>query len=68
MFIEFVKQKAFVGVNEKGTEAGAVTTVGIGLVSLPPEVRVDRAFVFAIRERGTGALLFLGKVAAIPAS
>jgi serpin B len=68
MFIEFVKQKAFVGVNEKGTEAGAVTTVGIGIVSMPQEVRVDRAFVFAIRERGTGALLFLGKVAAIPAS
>ncbi len=68
MFIEFVKQKAFVGVNEKGTEAGAVTTVGIGIVSMPQEVRVDRAFVFAIRERGTGALLFLGKVATIPAS
>jgi serpin B len=68
MFIEFVKQKSFVGVNEKGTEAGAVTTVGIGIVSMPAEVRVDRAFAFAIRERTTGALLFLGKVTAIPAS
>jgi serpin B len=66
LFIEFVKQKTFVGVNEKGTEAGAVTTVGVGIVSLPQELRVDRAFVFAIRERSTGALLFVGKVAAIP--
>ncbi|MGZ8411904.1 MAG: serpin family protein [Gemmatirosa sp.] len=66
LFIEFVKQKTFVGVNEKGTEAGAVTTVGVGIVSMPQELRVDRAFVFAIRERATGALLFVGKVAAIP--
>jgi serine protease inhibitor len=67
MFIEFVKQNTFVGVNERGTEAGAVTTVGIGVVSLPPQVRVDRAFAFVIREKGTGALLFAGKVAQVPA-
>jgi serine protease inhibitor len=62
MFIEFVKQNTFVAVNEKGTEAGAVTTVGIGVVSMPQEVRVDRAFVLVIREKGTGAILFAGKV------
>jgi serine protease inhibitor len=67
MFIEFVKQNTFVAVNEKGTEAGAVTTVGIGIVSLPQEVRVDRAFAFVIREKGTGAVLFAGKVAQVPA-
>ncbi len=67
MFIEFVKQNTFVGVNERGTEAGAVTTVGIGIVSAPPEVRVDRAFAFVIREKTTGALLFAGKVAQVPA-
>ncbi|GLC24141.1 serpin family protein [Roseisolibacter agri] len=66
LFIEFVKQKTFVGVNEKGTEAGAVTAVGVGIVSMPQELKVDRAFVFAIRERTTGALLFVGKIAAIP--
>jgi serpin B len=43
LFIEFVKQKAFVGVNEKGTEAGAVTTVGVGIVSMPQELKVERA-------------------------
>jgi serpin B len=67
MFIEFVKQNTFVAVNERGTEAGAVTTVGVGIVSLPPEVRVDRAFAFVIREKGTGALLFAGKVAQVAA-
>ena len=66
LFLEFVKQKAFVAVNERGTEAGAVTTVGVGVVSMPQELRVDRAFAFAIRERTTGALLFVGKVPAIP--
>jgi serpin B len=66
LYLEFVKQKAFVAVNEKGTEAGAVTAVGVGVVSAPPELRVDRAFAFAIRERTTGALLFVGKVTAIP--
>ena len=67
LFIEFVKQNTFVAVNEKGTEAGAVTTVGIGVVSMPQEVKVDRAFAFVIREKGTGALLFAGKVARVPA-
>jgi serpin B len=67
MFIEFVKQNTFVAVNERGTEAGAVTTVGVGIVSLPQEVRVDRAFAFVIREKGTGAVLCAGKVAQVPA-
>jgi serpin B len=66
MFIEFVKQNTFVAVNERGTEAGAVTTVGVGVTSMPQEVRVDRAFAFAIRERTTGAVLFAGKLAEIP--
>ena len=66
MFIEFVKQNTFVAVNERGTEAGAVTTVGVGVTSMPREVRVDRAFAFVIHERTTGAVLFAGKVAEIP--
>jgi serpin B len=57
-----VKQNAFVDVNEVGTEAAAVTTVGVGVTSLPPQIRVDRPFVFAIRERLSGTILFLGKI------
>ncbi len=62
LYISYVKQNTFVDVNEVGTEAAAVTTVGIGLTSLPEAIRVNRPFVFAIRERLTGTILFLGKV------
>ena len=62
LYIDFVKQKAFVDVNEVGTEAAAVTVVGIGLTSAPMPVRIDRPFVFAIRERLSGTVLFLGKI------
>jgi serpin B len=68
LVITFVKQKTFVDVHEEGTEAAAVTTVGIGLVSLPQVqvMRVDRPFVVVIRERFSGAILFAGKVADLP--
>ncbi len=68
LFISFVKQRSFVDVNEVGTEAAAATVVGIGLTSAPQriEVNVDRPFVFAIRERLSGTLLFLGKVVQPP--
>lgn len=62
LYIDFVKQKAFVDVNEVGTEAAAVTVVGIGEVSMPIPVRIDRPFVFAIRERLSGTILFIGKI------
>jgi len=62
LYIDFVKQKAFVDVNEVGTEAAAVTVVGIGVTSVPVPMRIDRPFVFAIRERLSGTVLFLGKI------
>jgi serine protease inhibitor len=63
LFISFVKQNTFVNTNEEGTEAAAVTTVGVDVVSLPPSIRFDRPFVFVIRERLSGTILFMGKVA-----
>ena len=63
LLVTMVKQNTFVDVNEEGTEAAAVTTVGMGIVSLPPSFVVDRPFVFAIRERTTNTLLFIGQVA-----
>ena len=63
LLVTLVKQNTFVEVNEEGTEAAAVTTVGVGVTSAPPSFAVDRPFVFAIRERTTGALLFIGQVA-----
>jgi serpin B len=64
IFISFVKQNTFVDVNEEGTEAAAVTTIGFELTSMPstPTFVVDKPFIFAIRERTTNTLLFIGKI------
>ncbi len=62
IFVSFVKQNTFVDVNEEGTEAAAVTTIGIVETSMPLPFEVNKSFVFAIRERTTNTLLFLGKV------
>ncbi|WP_242920760.1 serpin family protein [Pontibacter liquoris] len=60
--ISKVKHKAFVEVNEEGTEAAAATSVGISLTSLPPTIRIDRPFVFLIREKSSNAILFMGQL------
>jgi serpin B len=61
MCIDFVRQKTFVEVDERGTRAAAVTAVGIGPTSFTGLI-ADRPFVFAIRERLTGTILFVGLV------
>lgn len=68
LVISQVKQKAYVDVDEEGTEAAAVTVVGITATSAPiaRQMRVDRPFIFAIRERLTGTVLFIGKVVTLP--
>jgi len=65
IFVSFVKQNTFVEVDEEGTEAAAVTTIGIELTSMPPQPQqfiIDKSFIFAIRERTTNTLLFIGQV------
>jgi serpin B len=62
LFISYVKQDAFIEVNEEGTEAAAVTQVGMMPVSAPPSFVLDRSFVFFIRERLSGTILFAGVV------
>ena len=62
LLVSFVKQNTFVEVNEEGTEAAAVTTVGVEVTSAGPSFAADRPFVFAIRERTTNTLLFIGQV------
>jgi serpin B len=58
-----VKHKAYVDVNEDGTEAAAVTSVSVGLTSAAPfSYAFNRPFVFAIRETKTGLVLFAGVV------
>ncbi|MEO8453495.1 MAG: serpin family protein, partial [Gemmatimonadota bacterium] len=61
-YITRVLQKAFVEVNEEGTEAAAATGVGVGVTSAPPSFVVDRPFLFIIRERFSGTILFIGQV------
>ena len=63
--ISEVKQKSWVEVNEEGTEAAAATVVVIA-DSAFPDVRADRPFLFFIRERLSGAILFAGKIASPP--
>jgi serpin B len=67
LFIGFVVHKAFVDVNEEGTEAAAATAVGIHTTSsVPPPkpvFRADHPFVYLIRDNKTGSVLFLGRLA-----
>ena len=65
LWISEVVHKAFVSVDEKGTEAAAATGVGMLLAGPgkePIAVMVNRPFIFLIRDTGTGAVLFLGRV------
>ena len=62
LFLTRVTQKTFVDVNEEGTEAAAATSVGVGVTSAPLTLSVDRPFLFAIRERLSGTIFFLGQV------
>lgn len=62
LYLTEVKQKTFIDVNEEGTEAAAATSVGVGVTSVPPTFRADRPFLFAIRERFSGTVLFIGAV------
>lgn len=59
-----VIHKAVMTVDEKGTEAAAVTSVGVRVtaVELPFEMKIARSFVVAIRDTKTGELLFLGAI------
>lgn len=67
LFISRVLQKTYVDVDEEGTEAAAATMVGIGFVSAPVAFRADKPFLVVIRERFSGTILFIGKIARLPA-
>ena len=65
LYIGEVLHKTFVEVNEEGTEAAAVTSVGVRATSVPPPpipFIVDRPFFFAIRDNQTKTVLFMGAV------
>jgi len=63
--IDDVIHKAFVSVDEAGTESAAATAVIVGTTSMPAEpvtVTLDQPFIFLIRDIKTGAILFIGRV------
>lgn len=64
--ISEVLHKTFVEVNEEGTEAAAVTSIGMELTGTggpsKPYMRVDHPFIFAIREHQSGTIIFIGKI------
>lgn len=68
LFIGYVIHKTYVDVNENGTEAAAVTAVGMittGMPVDPPQkiyFTVDRPFIFSIAEKTTGTILFIGEM------
>lgn len=66
MFVNFIKQNSFIKVNEEGTEAAAVTiytgenAASGGMKKF--EFKATRPFFYAIKEKSTGVILFMGKV------
>ncbi len=62
LVLSHVVHKALVVVDEMGTEAAAATGVVAEIVSMPFLLRVDRPFIFVIRDAETGAILFVGRV------
>jgi serpin B len=66
LYISAVIHKAFIEVNEEGTEAAAATGVVVGVTSIapsPPVFKADHPFVFFIRDNASQSILFLGRVA-----
>ena len=63
-YISDVDHKTYVDVNEEGTEAAAVTSVVIGVTSIMNNnIRFDKPFLFLIREKNSGAIIFVGTLA-----
>lgn len=70
LFVQAVFHQAFIDVNEEGTEAAAATSISyssLGGPSLYVALSIDHPFIFLIRDRQTGLVLFMGKVVTLPA-
>jgi serine protease inhibitor len=66
LLINEAKHQTFIETNEEGTEAAAVTIIGIGTTSVGPDpinFNVDHSFLYIIRETTTNSILFMGRVA-----
>ncbi len=65
LWISQIKHRAYVSIDEEGTEAAAATAVDMHLTSLQPPIpvfRADRPFIFLIQDNETGSILFMGRL------
>jgi serpin B len=62
LFIDEIYHKAFVSVDEQGTEAAAATAVVMSRLGMPQQLKIDRPFIYMIRDIETGTVLFVGQV------
>ena len=68
LYIDSVRHRAKVSVDEKGTKAAAVTEIAVGLTAMAPEEEryidfiADHPFIFVIRDQSNGAELFTGAI------
>jgi Serine protease inhibitor len=68
LYISLILHKAFVSVDENGTEAAAATVVVVNAMAMPGspvepfQFKADRPFLFLIRDNPTGTILFVGRV------
>ena len=70
VFVNEVIHKTFINVDERGTEAAAVTSIGMAGSALPPEpvdFTIDKPFTFIIMDNQSGDILFMGRYQAVPA-
>ena len=69
LLISSIKHLTNIEVTEDGTEAAAVTIIGVGVTSMPinedPVFNVNKPFLFVIREKSTGVILFLAKMGTV---
>ncbi len=65
LYVKDIKQKTYIKVDEKGSTAAAATSVTFGLTAAypqPEEIKINKPFVFAIRQTSTNTILFLGVI------
>jgi len=66
LYVSAVKHKTFLQIDEKGTEAAGVTSIGVGVTSVnpntPPTIIFDRPFLMILSEKQSNTILFMGKI------
>lgn len=62
IYISNVKHKTYLKVDEEGTEAAGVTSIGFTTTSVPPSMLINKPYLLAIRDRESGSILFIGKI------